>query len=93
MNATFYNSKISFLFQLVITTILILSISVNAQLSDSYTIGSGGDYATLQSAANDLMNQGVNGPVTMNILSGTYNEHFEIDGINGTSDINTVTFQ
>jgi parallel beta-helix repeat protein len=64
-----------------------------AQLSGSYTIGSGGDYATLKAAANDLMNLGIGGPVTMNVLSGTYNEHFMLNTISGTSDINTVTFQ
>jgi parallel beta-helix repeat protein len=78
---------------IIVLSLIFSSNYLFAQLSGSYTVGSGGDYPTLQAAANDLMSQGVNGPVTMNILSGTYTEHFEIYTILGTSSSNTVTFQ
>jgi len=90
-----YSKESIFSFKLLLS-ILFLTLLSNAgiaQLSSSYTVGTGGDYATLKAAANDLMTQGISGPVTMNILSGTYNEHFELNSIAGTSDINTVTFQ
>ncbi len=64
-----------------------------AQLSGTYTIGSGGNYSDLSSAVSDLTSQGVNGAVTFNILSGTYNEQIEITAISGISASNTVTFQ
>ena len=76
-----------------ILLITILSGNGFAQLSGNYTVGAGGDYTTLKAAANDLMNQGVSGPVTMNVLSGTYTEHFVLNTITGTSVVNTVTFQ
>jgi len=90
-----YSKESIFSFKLLLSILflILLSNAGIAQLSGSYTIGNSGDYTTLKAAANDLMSQGVSGPVTMNILSGTYNEHFEINGITGTSDINTVTFQ
>ena len=64
-----------------------------AQLSGTYTIGSGGNYATLTAAAADLNAQGVNGAVTFNIISGTYTEQFEIGVVTGVSQVNTITFQ
>lgn len=42
-------------------------------LNGSYTIGSGGTYATMAAALSDLSTNGVSGPVTMTILPGTYN--------------------
>ena len=45
--------------------------NINAQLSGTYTIGSGGNYTTINAAVTDLNTQGVNSAVTFNILSGT----------------------
>jgi hypothetical protein len=62
-------------------------------LNGAYTIGSGGDYATIISAVSDIVSQGVNGPVVFNILPGIYTEYVVIDSIPGTSSINTVTIK
>ncbi|MCK5033778.1 MAG: hypothetical protein KAS18_09095, partial [Calditrichia bacterium] len=64
-----------------------------AQLSGSYTIGSGGTYSTFAAAAADLNSQGVSGAVTFNIFSGTYTEQFVIGNITGTSASETIVFQ
>jgi len=64
-----------------------------AQLSGSYTIGSGGSYNSISDAVTDLNSVGVNGAVTFNIISGTYTEQFSIGNISGSSGTNTITFQ
>jgi len=62
-------------------------------LNGSYTIGSGGDYPTFASALNSLMNCGISGPVTFNVLPGTYTEQLSIPEISGANGTNTITFQ
>lgn len=57
-----------------------------------YTVGEGGDYATIQAAVDDIAT-GIEGAVTVNILSGEYNEKINIPEIPGASDVNTVTIQ
>jgi len=64
-----------------------------AQLSGSYTVGSGGNYNTLAEAADALRTQGVNGAVTFNVLSGSYNEQIYLNDIDGVSQANTIVFQ
>lgn len=60
----------------------------------TYTIGSGGTYATLADAVSDLSSSTITGPVVFNILSGTYSStHAVISSITGASSTNTVTFQ
>src|SRR5690606_32123222 len=51
------------------------------------------DYATLTDAVNDLNSNGVSGPVTFNIRSGTYPEKVSIDKFSGASAVNRVTFK
>lgn len=67
--------------------------SFSTPLNGTYTIGSGGDYPTINSATVDAENQGINGPVTFNILSGIYNEFVSINYIPGSSSINTFTLK
>jgi hypothetical protein len=67
--------------------------SCNSILNGAYTIGSGGDYATVGDAVISLQNCGISGPVTFNILPGTYNGQITIPAIPGMSATNTVTFQ
>ena len=64
-----------------------------AQLSGTFTIGSGGDYTSFTSAVSALTSQGVNGSVTFNVLNGNYNEQIIIPSIRGTSASNSITFQ
>ncbi len=82
-----------FIFLFVSSTILFLPLISSAQLSGTYTIGTGGSYVTFTEAANALHNNGVNGPVTFNVLSGTYNEQFVMGKIPGAGENAAVIFQ
>ncbi|NOZ46889.1 MAG: hypothetical protein GXO79_08910, partial [Chlorobi bacterium] len=64
-------------------------------LNGTYTVGQGGTpgYETIVKATDSLETNGVDGPVTMNILSGNYYEQISLNAISGTSAVNTVTFQ
>ncbi|SVE01258.1 uncharacterized protein METZ01_LOCUS454112, partial [marine metagenome] len=75
--------------------IIIVPALLQGGLSGTYVIGNqgGADYNTFTQAASALQSQGVSGPVTFNVLSGTYNEYFTLSNISGTSATNTVTFQ
>jgi len=66
--------------------------SALAQLNGVYTIGSGGNYATFSAAVTALSTSGVSGPVTFNVLAGTYSEQIAIPAISGASLTNTITF-
>ncbi len=68
------------------------STAMKAGKKGTYTVGEGGDYATIQAAVNDIAT-GIEGPVVINIKSGEYNEKVNIPEINGASDINPVTIQ
>ena len=63
------------------------------QMSGIYVIGTGGSYTTFSTAASALSSNGVDGPVTFNVLNGTYDGDFQLNSISGTSETNTVTFQ
>ena len=67
-----------FYFLLFCLVLFMTPFSSFAQISGTFTIGSGGNYATFTAAAADLNSVGVDGPVTFNVLSGTYTEQFEI---------------
>ena len=62
-------------------------------LSGTYSIGEGADYSTFYAAASALNSYGVSGPVTFNVLNGTYDGDFSLNSITGTSEANTITFQ
>ena len=64
----------------------------NAQLNGSYTIGSGGNYPTIEDAINDLEAFGINAPVIFNILDGEYTEHVTLNNFTGSEQYG-VTFQ
>jgi hypothetical protein len=61
----------------------------------TYTVGTGGDFTTLNEVANLLNCGGLSGvgPTVFNLLSGTFNEQFALGLIPGASAVNTVTFQ
>src|SRR5512139_1894721 len=74
--------------------IFILPVTIaQAQLSGTYSIGSGGNYSSFTAAVNALTTQGVNGAVTFNVNTGSYSEQIEIPAISGASAVNTITFQ
>lgn len=62
-------------------------------LSGTYTVGSGGTYATLTAAVADLTSKGVNAPVTFKLKTGTFNEQVSIPAIPGASTTNLITFE
>jgi hypothetical protein len=78
----------------LIGTLFSATVSFATPLSGTYTIGgSSPSYATFSAAASALNSQGVSGPVTFNVRTGTYNEQFVITSVTGASATNTITFQ
>ncbi|RYE24697.1 MAG: right-handed parallel beta-helix repeat-containing protein, partial [Sphingobacteriales bacterium] len=76
--------------------LLLLSVAATAQpLSGVYTVGGvTPSYPTLTDAVNDLLANGVSGPVTFNLRNGTYSgAQYSIGTITGASATNRVTFQ
>jgi hypothetical protein len=67
--------------------------SFSVPLNGPYTVGSGGQYPTINAAIGAAISNGVNGPVLFRILSGTYNESNTIPYITGSSQTNTITFE
>ncbi len=69
----------------------------NSVLSGVYTIDPSGSGVTNFSSFTDLelalMQCGINGPVTVNVASGTYNENFDLGIVSGSSATNTITIQ
>ncbi|MCB2204962.1 T9SS type A sorting domain-containing protein [bacterium] len=71
-----------------------LDVTVQPALSGTFTLGGASpDYSDFASAVADLNQYGVCGPVVFNVRSGTYNEQIGLQGIDGASAINTITFQ
>ena len=73
--------------------IILVPALILGQMSGTKVIGSGGDYTTFVAAASALNSYGVDGPVTFNVLNGTYDGDFSLNSITGTSETNTITFQ
>ena len=62
--------------------------------SGTYTVGGAdADFATIQGAIDDLGSLGMEGPVTLNIRAGEYNERVRIPYIKGMGATNTLTLQ
>ena len=63
-------------------------------LSGTYTIGgTSPDYNNFSDAVLALSQCGINGPVTFNVASGTYNENIAIPAINGATSSDSIVFQ
>ncbi len=70
---------------LILTAIYFILLSkgeVFAQMSGSYTVGSGGAYATISEAIADINSNGLSGDVTLNILNGFYAERIDLSNLN-----------
>jgi hypothetical protein len=66
---------------------------IAAPLNGSYTVGSGGNYATIAAATAAVTANGVSGPVTFQIKDGTYTAQIALSGnISGASAVNRVRF-
>src|SRR6056297_3065216 len=87
--------RIAWCTRIIAPSVLFLfsSMTVRAQLSGDYIIGSGGDYATISEACADLDAQGLSGSVVFNITAGTYTEQFTLPYIPTASETNTITIQ
>ena len=85
------------LIQMRKTTLLfaiLFSVNIFAQLSGTYSIGGGGDYATITEATEDLYTQGVSAPVVFQLTPDTYYEQVKFDGaIDGASETNYIEFR
>lgn len=68
------------------------SISIKNGFSGTYTVGTGGDYATI-AAAIDAVKDGINGAVVFNVKNGSYKEELVIPEIPGASEVNTITLK
>ena len=69
------------------------TITVASGKSGTYTVGQGGDYATIQAAVDDIGALGMDGPVTLKIKAGEYNEKVRIPYIKGMGSVNTLTLE
>ncbi|MBP6699422.1 MAG: right-handed parallel beta-helix repeat-containing protein, partial [Flavobacteriales bacterium] len=78
---------------ILLAALLTAASSASAQLNGSYTVGAAGNYATIGAAITALQTNGVSGPVTMSIISGSYSGNWTLGAVTGTSAVNTVTFQ
>ena len=69
------------------------SFTVASGKSGTYTVGQGGYYATIQGAIDDMGTLGMDGPVTLKIKAGEYNEKVRIPNIKGMGAVNTLTLE
>ena len=69
------------------------TVTIASGKSGDYTVGQGGDYATIQGAVDDLGTLGMEGPVTLKIKAGEYNEKVRIPYIKGMGAQNTLTLE
>lgn len=72
---------------------MVQGILAQAPMSGQYTIGTGGNYTTIQNAITDLQNNGVNGPVQFNLAAETFDGFLTFPVVTGTSTFNTITFR
>ena len=70
---------------------------VRAKLAGTYTIGSGGNFATITQAVAELNTVGVKAPVAFHLVDAAYDANetfpFMINAIDGSSETNTVVFR
>lgn len=75
-----------------------VTVTLQPSLSGTFTIDQNGTpsattYTSFTSAVQDIVDFGVCGPVTFNVIEGTYNEQVSFDEFMGASTANMVTFQ
>ena len=66
--------------------------NIFVRLAGSFTLGSGGDFASFTHAVNVLNTYGIGDNVTFNVLSGTYEESLVFQNIKGTSASKRILF-
>jgi hypothetical protein len=71
---------------------LLFAGTASAQLNGTYTIDeSTGDFASFAELQDTLDDEGISGPVVINVASDTFNEDFVLSEITGSSSTNTIT--
>lgn len=60
-------------------------------MSGIYTVGIGGNFPSLTNAYVELKNNGINGPITLLVISDLTGEQMLSDSVPGLSSINTIT--
>ena len=69
------------------------TLTVKDGFHGTHTVGVNGEYKTLASAIEDMGIDGINGPVILELESGTYDEAVIIPEIAGASATNTITIK
>lgn len=87
------NLQRSFFYLFILFFLLNLPNALIAQLHGTYTIGSGGYYASITDAVNELNNQGISDAVVFQILDSTFIEQVELTEIEGSSASHTIIFE
>ncbi|MCH5175678.1 MAG: DUF4465 domain-containing protein [Prevotellaceae bacterium] len=69
------------------------AVTVATGKSGAYTVGNGGDYATIQGAIDDMTALGMEGPVVLKVKAGNYTENVRIPYIKGMGAVNTLIIE
>ena len=77
----------------VVTEPAAATITVASGMSGTKIVGEGGDYATIQGAVDAIAALGMEGPVTLKIKAGEYNEKVRVPYIMGMGSVNTLTIE
>ena len=73
-------------------TVSVSTYSCDQPFAGTYTVGATGQYKTITELVDRMMLCGINAPVTISILPGSYYENIVLDAIPGSSAKNTITF-
>ena len=74
------------------TQAVVAETKIQKGISGTLTVGEDSQYKTIQSAI-DAIKGGIDGPVTINIKKGSYEEAVKVPEIPGASSTNTITLQ
>lgn len=69
-----------------------INIGICTPLNGTYSIGAGGDFASINAAVNAINCGGVSGPVVFNVLAGTYSGFISLSSVPGISRTNNIKF-
>jgi len=72
-------------------TVRVETYTCSSYFAGDYKVGAGCEFATLESAINAIRRCGMNGPVTLRLLAGTYASQLVLGDLPGISDTNTLT--
>lgn len=71
--------------------LLLITVNAHAQYSGTVVVGEAADFETIQEAVDAIVTDGVDGPLTIEVETGTYNEQIQIPSISGASEANPIT--